>query len=643
MTAIRQSRADGGESALFRWFTAPVDLASLAAFRALFGLVMAASMVRFLAKGWVSEIYLRPRFHFPYPGFEWIRPWPDEWMHIHFGLLAILALMIAAGFCYRAATVLFCLGFTYVELLDQTSYLNHYYLVSLFSGLLIFLPAHRAWSVDAWWKPSLQRDVAPACALNLLRFQIAVVYLFAGLAKLNSDWLLRAQPLRIWLAARSDLPLIGSLLEQEWVAFAASWFGAFYDLTIVFFLLRRRTRPAAFLAVVVFHVATWLLFNIGMFPWIMIASSTLFFAPDWPRRLLTACATIAERLTHGGRWSHRLDALATPAASPMMTALRRPRLAVALLGAYAAVQVLLPLRPYLYNSEHPAWTYQGFNWAWQVMVAEKTGHVEFHARDPDTGWSARIRASRYITPRQETLMAQDPFLIRQLARHIAQDVRTQGHARVEVFVDAFAALNGHPSQRLIDPNMNLAGTTNSGWILPWKTQVSPANTGIFNAPLTFTGNDFFNPALAPGLQNQHAIQLTGLVTDTADHWRTQNFGPGATNSGTAADFANPTGQSIANPLKSGLGLNPLTAYPPSTGFATALDASGYLRMNVQQNLAAADLTFAIQVTGDLSAPDSWNAAKTTVEHDTATLLQARDNVPLSAGQSRFIRLHVRRP
>jgi len=433
---------------------------------------MAAGMIRFLAKGWVTEIYLRPRFHFPYTGFEWIHPWPDAWMHIHFVLLSVLALMLAVGFCYRAAAILFSLGFAYVELIDQTAYLNHYYLVSLFSGLLIFLPAHRAWSVDAWRKPSLERDAVPACVLHLLRFQIAVVYVFAGLAKLNSDWLLRAEPLRIWLAARSDLVLAGPWLQEEWVAYAGSWFGALYDLTIVFFLLRRRTRPAAFLAVIVFHVATWMLFNIGMFPWIMIGSSTLFLAPDWPRRFLSACAVITRRLTSGGRWSHRIGALARPVACPRMTVLRRPQLAAALLVAYVAVQVLLPLRPYLLNTGYPAWSYRGFNCAWQVMVAEKTGYVEFHARDPDTGWSARVQASRYVSPRQETLMAQDPFLIRELARHIAQDLQAQGHPRVEVFADAFAALNGNPSRRLIDPNVNLAGEASSDWILPWVTQVT---------------------------------------------------------------------------------------------------------------------------------------------------------------------------
>src|SRR6185436_6511242 len=118
--------------------------------------IMFAAMIRFLAKGWVREFYVAPQFHFTYPGFEWVQPRPDFWMHAHFVLLALLALGIGLGFFYRACTVLFFLGFTYVELLDQTTYLNPYYLISLLSGLLIFLPAHRAWSIDAWLKPKLR-------------------------------------------------------------------------------------------------------------------------------------------------------------------------------------------------------------------------------------------------------------------------------------------------------------------------------------------------------------------------------------------------------------------------------------------------------------------------------------------------------
>src|SRR5215213_6169254 len=99
---------------------------------------------------------------------------------------------------------------------------------------MFFLPAHRLWSVDACLRPSLRSSTVPAWTLEILRFQILVVYFFAGLAKLNHDWLWEAQPLRIWFAARNDLPVIGRWLDEPWVAYAASWSGAIYDLTIVF-------------------------------------------------------------------------------------------------------------------------------------------------------------------------------------------------------------------------------------------------------------------------------------------------------------------------------------------------------------------------------------------------------------------------
>ncbi len=48
----------------------PTDLASLVAFRVLFGLLMSASIVRFIAKGWVETLYLQPTFFSPIPAFR---------------------------------------------------------------------------------------------------------------------------------------------------------------------------------------------------------------------------------------------------------------------------------------------------------------------------------------------------------------------------------------------------------------------------------------------------------------------------------------------------------------------------------------------------------------------------------------------
>jgi vitamin K-dependent gamma-carboxylase len=444
-----------------RFVVSPVDIASLAAFRFLFGLLMAVAMVRFIARGWVRLLYIQPAFFFSYPGFAWLHPWPGPLMYVHFIALALLALGIAFGVFYRACITLFFLGFTYVELLDQTAYLNHYYLISLLTGLMIFLPANRAWSIDVWRKSQIRLEVVPAWCLNLLRFQVALVYVFAGLAKLNADWLVRAEPLRIWLAARSDLLLIGPWLGQAWVAYVASWFGALFDTSIVFFLICKHTRRPAYALLILFHVATWVLFNIGMFPWIMIVSAMLLFPADWPRRWL---ANLRRR---------RVDSQPAPSRSPAGLAGEISRgpwsgrpswLTLFLLGTYAAVQLALPLRPWLV-SQPSAWTCAGFNCAWQVMIVEKTGYAEFYALDPSTGRRWKLSLKTYITPRQEVMMAQDPYLVRAMARRLGTDLRARGLTQAQVTVDAFATLNGRPSQPLIDPNIDLTGPVSAGWIV----------------------------------------------------------------------------------------------------------------------------------------------------------------------------------
>jgi vitamin K-dependent gamma-carboxylase len=443
-----------------------IDIASLAAFRILFGLLMAGAMIRVLLKGWVRELYVETPFHFPYPGFEWVHAWPGFWMHFHFVALAALALAVASGLFYRASIVLFFIGFTYVELIDQTTYLNHYYLISLLAGLMMFLPAHRAWSLDVRRNPSLRADSVPSWTVNLLRFQVGVVYIFAGLAKLNPDWLFHAQPLRIWLAALSDTPLIGGILEQIWAAFAGSWIGAIYDLTIVFFLLCSRTRPIAYLAVMGFHVMTWVFFRIGMFPWVMIVNTLIFFPPSWPRGL-------ADRL---GSWmpgkiglSKALQRIGpSPSLSTGEPAVPFPdrRFIVAALAAYAMIQIAIPLRGALYPGPS-AWSGAGFNFSWKVMLIEETGYVEFYAWNPNTGERRRIKTRDYITPRQEVLMGQDPNLIRLLARHMGEELRRSGESTIEIHVEAFAAMNGHPSQRLIRSDIDLSRVPPTDWIVPW--------------------------------------------------------------------------------------------------------------------------------------------------------------------------------
>ena len=63
-------------------------------------------------------------------------------------------------------------------------------------------------------------------------------------------------------------------------------------------------------------------------------------------------------------------------------------------------------------------------------------------------------------------MAQDPEMIRALARRIAGDLRATGMPDVQIHANAFASLNGRAAQRLIDPDVDLAGPLPSRWISP---------------------------------------------------------------------------------------------------------------------------------------------------------------------------------
>jgi hypothetical protein len=437
----RVSAASRG-TGLTAWLAHPVDAAGVGVFRLLFGLLMLGAVVRFVAKGWVKELYVDPTYHFTYLGFDWVRPLSPAGMALLFAVMGVAALFVALGAFTRVAAAAFFATFTYAELIDQATYLNHYYLVSLLSLLFTVLPVSRAFSVDARRaaRAGSAGATVPRWVIALLRVQVGLVYVFAGLAKLNHDWLLEAQPLRLWLARFGDLPLIGQLLVEPVAAYLMSWAGAAFDLLIVPLLLVPRTRRVAYGAAVVFHGLVWLLFPIGIFSFLMLACATLFFSPSWPRGVLA-----------------RLRPRALEASAPDSRARASrpvPRWLLAALAAYVVVSVALPLRSLLYPGAS-SWTEEGFRFAWRVMLTEKTGHVEFELVDA-AGTRLHLNPRSELTPLQYAMMATQPDMIHEFAHHLARRYEARGHRGVRVYAHAWAALNGRPSQRFIDPTVDLA-------------------------------------------------------------------------------------------------------------------------------------------------------------------------------------------
>ncbi|HTL06666.1 MAG TPA: HTTM domain-containing protein [Chitinophagaceae bacterium] len=440
-----------------RLFHRPVSIAPLVSFRIIFGLLMFFSLLRFWWRGWISTVYIQPRFHFTYLGFEWVKPLGNLGMHLLFVVVMLSALCITLGFLYRLAAAVFFLGFTYIELIDVTTYLNHYYFISLVAFIMIWLPANRYYSIDCRLQPTLQRTTVPMWTIGILRFQMGVVYVFAGLAKLNADWLLRAEPMRTWLPAKTHLPLVGPLLYQSWVAYFFSWFGAVYDLFIVFFLLNKKTRPVAFCFVVVFHVATAIFFpGIGLFPYVMIACSCIFFSGRQHETLL-------KRLPGGGKIDSHL--------SRPGYQFHYPKLMAATVLLYVCLQVLVPLRFMLYPG-HLFWTEEGYRFSWRVMLMEKSGAAYFTVRDSSSHQSVEVNNAEFLTALQEKMMSTQPDMILKYAHHLASEYKQRGMQNPAVYATIYVALNGDRSRLFADSSINLAaapiGWKHYNWIIPYK-------------------------------------------------------------------------------------------------------------------------------------------------------------------------------
>jgi hypothetical protein len=465
----------------------PVDISFLIFFRIVFGAIMLWEVYRYFTHGWIRRYYIEPTVYFTYYGFSWVKPWPGQGMYVHFFILGVLAACILAGFFYRIAATLFFLGFTYVFLLDQTRYLNHFYLVSLISFLLIFLPAHRALSVDALLRPKRNSQTVPAWTLWLLRAQVGIAYFFGGIAKLNSDWF-KGEPMRTWLRPLTRLPSIGPLFEKEWMVYHFVIGGLLLDLLVVPLLLWRRTRPYAFLAAIVFNLINAVIFQIGIFPWFMLGATLIFFPPDLMRRIVrgfvrafaspaapSPASTLGEQTKDTG--FSRTDAPSTVQIAATCDALSWKQKAVAsLLTTYLAVQIILPIRHYAYPGD-VSWTEEGHNFSWHMKLRAKKADALFTLTHPASGQTWTIDPKQHLEPRQLAKMATHPDMILQFAHYLAKQTQDQGYENVEVRARVMASLNGRKPQLLIDPNADLAKERLSllpaRWILPLSEPLPP--------------------------------------------------------------------------------------------------------------------------------------------------------------------------
>ena len=92
-------------------------------------------------------------------------------------------------------------------------------------------------------------------------------------------------------------PGVGHIFTADWVVYSFVIGGLLLDLLVVPLLLWRRTRLFAFVAAVLFNLINAVIFDIGIFPWLMLGALLIFFPPDLPRRFARAFMSSGEEFS----------------------------------------------------------------------------------------------------------------------------------------------------------------------------------------------------------------------------------------------------------------------------------------------------------------------------------------------------------
>jgi hypothetical protein len=449
MTTILKTYVESGKQSTRALFQ-PTAIYPLVALRIAFGMAMAMWSLSMLVSGMVSKLFIDPHFFFSYRGLDWIRPLSSFGMHAIFVIIFLSSILITIGWFFRISAIVFITCFAYVVLIDRANYLTYFYYVLLISIMLMLSPAHRLFSIDLIRKPSLRVDYVPRWIILAFQIQIAMVFFFAGMAKLNADWLFSGRPVAIWLsdiAARygfADTWISNSGI----VALAFSWFLVLFDFIVPHFLLDQRSSIKAFQLVVFVQLFGVLLLPTGFFPVLLIFSCIVFLPID----LLHAAIS---RMSYFLYDIFQFKGDVFKVGGSYLLQFRDKKIFPLFIFCFLAVQILLPVALFL-KWGSAEWSDKAFAFSWKIGLQEKRGEIKFWAVDSITGEEYLLNLNKYLTSYQQERMIDNRELILQFAKHLQQQPKiTASSNPVNLRAQASISFNGRKPVCIVDKNQDL--------------------------------------------------------------------------------------------------------------------------------------------------------------------------------------------
>ncbi|WBL25919.1 HTTM domain-containing protein [Zunongwangia sp. HGR-M22] len=432
-----------------KWLFKQIDNSGLIFFRIAFGLLIALEAFGGIFTGWVRRTLVEPDFTFNFIGFEFLQPLPGDLMYYYYGLMGVFGLLVMIGFKYRFSMACYTVMWASVYLMQKSSYNNHYYLLMLLCFIMVFLPAHRALSYDAWKNKAIRSLSMPRWVWLFIVLQLFIVYTFASIAKLYPDWLDATVPAML-MHGKRNFWLVGEFLQRDWIKWVIAYFGLIFDLLIVPMLLWKRTRLPFFILAIFFHLFNSFIFHIGIFPYLSLAFCVFFFPTEKVNKYL-----LRNKKAH-----YNGDEVIVPQQNALL------KLAIIV---WFVVQISLPLRHW-FIKDNVLWTEEGHRLSWRMMLRTKSGRTTFKVVEKGTTDTVFVKKQDYLSRKQLGAINSKPDMIWQFSQRLKDEYAAQGKD-VQVFVNARVSVNGRSYERLIDPKVDIANEEwnhfgHHDWILP---------------------------------------------------------------------------------------------------------------------------------------------------------------------------------
>jgi hypothetical protein len=436
---------------LNKWLFTRIDNSSLVVFRILFGILITIEAWGAIFTGWIRRTLIDPQETFNFIGFEFLQPLPGNGMLYYYGVMGLFGVLVAIGYKYRLSIIAYTIMWTAVYLMQKSSYNNHYYLLMLLCIVMSFLPANKNISLDAKIDPSIRSISMPRWAWVAIVLQMWIVYSYAAIAKIYPDWFNASFP-ALLMTGKKHYWLVGEFLQQSWVHYSMAWFGFFFDLLIIPLLLWKRTRLAAFLAAIFFHLFNSFIFHIGIFPYLALALAIFFFPAK----------TIHRLFLKSRKSFYQGNDIIVPSYKKLL---------VLFFAVWFIIQIALPVRHHFFQDD-VLWTEEGHRLSWRMMLRSKGGSSLFKVVEKGTIDTIYVNKDAYLSPKQLRAINTKPDMIWQFAQRLKREYAAEGKD-IEVFVDSYVSVNGRPSRKFIDPKIDLASEKwhhfkHHHWILPSK-------------------------------------------------------------------------------------------------------------------------------------------------------------------------------